>query len=140
MAFTSQITANTNPTPIAGECFCINAITPASIKLNNSYYNVSVALKSTGETNTALEKFFVYSQTNASSPFVTNNPSPDILVYFNGTAVNPNQINYNLKSGDNLQANCLIPIAKYSPNTTMSITIYTEQAVYLTCFSINWIA
>ncbi len=137
MVFASQTTAYSS-TP--RENLCINPPTPSSIKLNNGYYNASLTLKSAGEANTILEKFFVYPQTKASDTSVTNKTCPDVLVYFNGTAVNPNQINYNLKNGDKLQANCLIPIAKYTPNTTMSITIYTKQAIYVTCFSINWIA
>ena len=140
LASTSQTTAYTNPPPLTRENFCMSAITPASIKLDNGYYNVSVALTSAGETDTLLHKFLVYPQANASDMYAANKTSPDVLVYFNGTIVDPNQINYNLESGASLQANCLIPISEYAPNSMMRITVYTSQAIYVACFHLNWIA
>ncbi len=137
--FASQITAYTNP-PIRmpPENLCINPINPANIRLNNGYYNVSMTLCSTGAT-TSLQKFFVYPMAT-SDISITNKTIPDMLVYFNGTAENPNQLNYNLKSDDNLQVNCLIPDKEYAPNSIMSTTIYTSQAIYCTGFSLNWLA
>ena len=133
--FASQKGATTQM-PISHENFDLSPINPASIKLNNGYYNSSTAITCIEETN--IQKFFVYTA-NSSDIHATNKTLPDVLVYFNGTAVNPNQINYDLKSGDNLQVNFLIPAAKYAPKTLMSITIYTLQALYVTSFSINWI-
>ena len=54
IVFTPQITAYTNPMPTRTyECFGVSGITPASIKLNSGYYNISMVM-STGDAPTVL--------------------------------------------------------------------------------------
>jgi hypothetical protein len=133
IGFAPQISAITNPSiRMPPESLQLN---PENVTLNDSYYNISEAVLNTGATATLLQKFLVYSLTNASEGIsATKENSPDMTVYFNGTAENWNQLNYNFKSGDNLQVNCLIPSTEYASNTTMSATIYTSQAIYFTEF------
>ena len=115
IVFAPQITAYTNPLPTrtSYECFGVSGINPASIKLNSGYYNISMVM-STGDAPTVLQKFFVY-------PFEDtlplNKTTPDMLVYFNGTAQNPNLLNCTLNRYSNLQVNCLIPETEYAPYT-----------------------
>jgi hypothetical protein len=138
IVFAPQITACTNPLPTrtSYECFGVSAITPASIKLNSGYYNISIAM-STGDAPTVLQKFFIYPWEDT---LPLNKTTPGMLVYFNGTAQNPSMLNCTLNRNSNLQVNCLIPETEYAPNTNMSMTIYTAQAMYCTEFSLNWIA
>jgi hypothetical protein len=107
--------------------------------MENGYCNVSMPVVNTGATIALLQRFLVYpiATYNAS---ITNKSIPDLLVYFNGTIENPNHLNYNLKSGDNVQIKFLLPVTKYAPNSTMSITIYALEAFYYHEFSLNWIA
>ena len=51
--------------------------------------------------------------------------------YINGTEIiDPSQMSYGFKSGDTLQVNLMAPIANYTTNETVGITVYTPQAMY----------
>lgn len=117
------------------ESLSISLINPENISLSDGYYNVSVTLVDTGAVPTLMQKFFVYPMPT-SVVSITNKTIPDMTVYFNRTAQNPNQLNYALQDSDSLQVTCLIPEAGYASNTTMSLTIYTSQAIYCTGFNI----
>jgi|GEM_PF-5860721 hypothetical protein len=135
--YTPQITAYSNPTiKIPPESLAIQ-VSPANIKLTNGYYNVSVLVVNTGATAAQLQKFYVYRYENM---YPLNRTIAGMTLYFNGTTVNPSQLDYNFESGDNLQVSFLIPCAEYAPNTNMSLTVYTSQALYGSIFALNWIA
>lgn len=133
IVLTPQLTVyTTTSTHMKRESFGLSSVDPENITLCNGYYNVSVAL-STGDTASLLQKFFVYPMPT-SEVSITNKTIPDMTLYFNGTTVNPNQLNYELGSSSNLLVSCLIPSAEYASNTTMSLTVYTAQAMYCTGF------
>lgn len=92
---------------------CINI---GNITQNNGYYYASVTVMI--QRATILQKLVVSSATNSSEGItVSKETSPDMKVYLNGTIENPNQLNYNLKTGDNPQVNFIIPSANYTSGT-----------------------
>lgn len=136
MVFAPQIAAYNNlAVKMPPESLAI-LTSPASIGLSDGYYNVSVSVENVGAVSADLQKFCVYPTENT---LPLNRTISDMALYFNGTAVNATQLDYTLKSGDSIQASFLLPRAEYAPNTNMSITVYTSQAMYYQKFAINWI-
>jgi DNA-directed RNA polymerase alpha subunit len=84
-----------------------------------------------------MQKLVVSPATNSSEgTTVSKETSPDLKVYFNGTVENPNKLNCNLKSGDNLQVNFIIPSAHYTSGTLMGLAITSQKEYDFTQFSL----
>jgi hypothetical protein len=135
IAFAPQIYAYANPPirlPVPTLCVQVEGVTQ-----DNGYYNASVTLMTTKAT--LLQKLRLSPAENSSKgTTVSKETSPDLKVYFNGTAVNPNELCCDLKSGDNLQVNFLIPRANvnYTSGTLMSLAITTQTEHHFTTFSL----
>lgn len=135
IGFAPQLSAYTNPPMpmhMPQPTLCINI---GNITQNNGYYNASVTITNTRATT--LQKLVVSPATNSSEGITfSNETSPDLTVYFNGTVENPNQLNYNLKSGDNLQVNIVIPSANCTSGTPMGLVITAQKETNFNDFSL----
>lgn len=106
-----------------------------NVTQNNSYFDASVTVMST-RANT-IQKLCVSPATNSSEGITfSKETSPDLKVYLNGTVENPDKLNCNLKSGDNLQVNIVIPTANYTSGTIMGLTITSQKEWDGTQFSL----
>jgi hypothetical protein len=87
------------------------------VSQNGSYFNVALSILNCGPNLEKADKIQIH-ETSA-------------LTYINGTEIiDPNQMNCYVKSGDTLQVNLMTPIANYTPNATVGITVYTPKAMY----------
>lgn len=133
IGFAPRISAYTTlPIHMPEPNLCINI---GNITQNSGYYNASVTVISNRAT--LLQKLVVSPATNSSEGItVSNETSPDLKVYLNGTVENPNQLNCNLKSGDNLQVNIIMPSANYTSGTLMGLAITAQKEYDFTEFSL----
>lgn len=87
------------------------------VSQNNSYFNVSLLIVNQGPSLEKLDKIQMH--------------GTSALTYINGTEIiDPSHISYNFESNDKLQVNLMTPVANYTPNATVGITVYTPQAMY----------
>jgi len=133
IGFASQLSAYaTPPIHMPEPTLCVNV---GNITQNNGYYNASVTVMI--QRATILQKLVVSPATNSSEGIACSNETrPDLTVYLNGTTENPNQLNYNLKSGDNLQVNIIIPSANYTSGTIMGLTMTAQKETNFNYFSL----
>ena len=133
IAFAPQLTAYTNPHTIMPQPnLWINI---GNITQNNGYYNASVTISCIR--TTTLQQLVVAPAINSSEGITfSKETSPDLKVYFNGTFQDPNKLDKldcNLKSGDNLQVNFIIPSANYTSGTVMGLTMTAQKS--FECFA-----
>ncbi len=87
------------------------------ISQNSGYFNVSLLIVNQGSSLQKLDKIQMH--------------GTSVVTFINGTEIiDPNQMSYGFKSADTLQVNLITPIANYTPNETVAITVYTQQASY----------
>jgi len=111
MAFSS---ATPMPGPVCQENLYLKV---PDVSQNGSNFKVSLLIVNQGHSLEKVDKIQLH-DTSA-------------LTYINGSEIiDPSQMSYTFKSNDTLQINLITPIANYTPNATVGITVYTPQAMY----------
>ena len=87
------------------------------VSQNGGYFNVALSIVNQGGRLEKVDEIQLH--------------GTSALTYINGTEiVDPSHMSYNFKSNDIIQINLITPIANYTANETVSITVYTQQAMY----------
>ncbi len=111
MAFSGATPA---PGPVIQESLNLQV---QGVSQNSSYFNVSLSILNQGPSLERLTKIQMH--------------GTSVVTFINGTEIiDPSKMSYGLKSGDTIQVNLMTPIANYTPNATVGITVYTPQAQY----------
>ncbi len=111
MAFSGATPA---PGPVIQESLNLQV---QGVSQNSSYCNVALSILNTSPSSVRLTKIQMH--------------GTSVVTFINGTEIiDPRQMSFGLKSGDTLQVNLIAPIANYTPNATVGITVYTPQAQY----------
>jgi hypothetical protein len=105
-----------------------------SITKSNGYYTISLAINASAPQS--IDKIVIGPMNNTAGSIITSKKEVNSLhMSLNGTAMDTaadlaKKLNYHLNSGDCVQVTFTLPCTEYASNSTISVTVYTSQAMY----------